>query len=95
MGLVMAAGGPVLPNFSSSTDKCQVNNGFFCWHWFTQHWGSTFEPALLQHIVLVLIAVAVGFVIAFGLALLAYRVRWLESPIAGISSLLYTCRSAA
>jgi osmoprotectant transport system permease protein len=95
MGPVMAAGGPVLPNFSNSTDKCQVNNGFFCWHWFTQHWGSTFEPALLQHIVLVLIAVAVGFVIAFGLALLAYRVRWLESPIAGISSLLYTIPSLA
>jgi osmoprotectant transport system permease protein len=94
-GPLIAAGGPVLPNFSSSTDKCQVNNGLFCWHWFTQHWSSTFQPALLQHIVLVLIAVAVGFVISFGLALLAYRARWLESPIAGISSLLYTIPSLA
>jgi osmoprotectant transport system permease protein len=95
MGPVMAAGGPVLPNFGASADKCEVNNGLFCWHWFTQHWSGTFQPALLQHIVLVLIAVGVGFVISFGLALLAYRMRWLEAPIAGISSLLYTIPSLA
>ena len=95
MGPVMAAGGPVLPNFGSSADKCEVNNGLFCWNWFTQHWSSTFQPAVLQHIVLVVIAVGVGFVISFGLALLAYRMRWLEAPIAGISSLLYTIPSLA
>ncbi len=96
MGLVIAAGGaPVLPNFGSGISSCERNNGLFCWHWFSQHWGSTFGPALVQHIVLVLIAVAVGFAIAFALALLAYRVRWLESPIAGVSSLLYTIPSLA
>jgi osmoprotectant transport system permease protein len=91
----MAASGPVLPNFGKSVDKCEVNNGLFCWHWFAQHWSGTFEPAVLQHIVLVLIAVAIGFLIAFGLGLLAYRVRWLESPIAGVSSFLYTVPSLA
>ncbi len=95
MGLVIAAGGPVLPNFSSSTGPCERNNGLFCWHWFTQHWGSTFAPALVQHIVLVLIAVVIGFAISFALALLAYRMRWLESPIAGVSSFLYTLPSLA
>jgi osmoprotectant transport system permease protein len=94
--LLPAAGSaPVLPNFGSSTSSCERNNGLFCWNWFTQHWGSTFQPALLQHIVLVLIAVGVGFVISFALALLAYRARWLESPIAGISSFLYTLPSLA
>jgi len=96
MGPVFAAGGgPVLPNFSAGSDKCEINNGLFCWHWFTQHWGSTFVPALEQHIVLVVIAVGIGFAIAFALALLAYRVRWLESPIAGFSSFLYTIPSLA
>ncbi len=97
MGLGFAAGsaGPVLPNFASSSGKCERDNGLFCWHWFTQHWGSTFSPALVQHIVLVLIAVGIGFLISFALALLAYRMRWLESPIAGISSFLYTLPSLA
>jgi osmoprotectant transport system permease protein len=93
--VVFASGGPVIPNFGASADKCEVNNGLFCWHWFTQHWSSTFSPALVQHIVLVLIAVGIGFAIAFALALLAYRVRWLESPIAGLSSFLYTIPSLA
>lgn len=94
--LVFAAGGggPVLPNFGPS-NKCEVNNGLFCWGWFKSHWSSTFSPALVQHLYLVAIAVAVGFVIAFALALLAYRVRWLESPIAGLSSFLYTIPSLA
>ena len=94
MGPPFASGGPVIPNFGG-VDKCARNNGFFCWHWFTQHWGDTFGPALVQHIVLTLIAVGIGFAIAFGLGLLAYRLSWLESPIAGISSLLYTIPSLA
>jgi osmoprotectant transport system permease protein len=96
-GLVIAAGGggPVIPNFGGAGDTCARNNGTFCWGWFRAHWSSIFGPAVVQHIVLTLIAVGVGFVIAFALALLAYRVRRLETPIAGISSLLYTIPSLA
>jgi osmoprotectant transport system permease protein len=96
MNLIVAAGGgPVIPNFGGSADKCAQTNGLFCWHWFTSHWGSIFGPALLQHIVLVLIAVGIGFVIAFAAALLAYRMpRW-EAPIVIVSSLLYTIPSLA
>jgi osmoprotectant transport system permease protein len=97
-GLIIAAGGgsPVIPNFGGgASNACERNNGLFCWSWFTQHWSSTFSPALVQHIVLVVIAVGIGFVIAFALALLAYRKRRLESPIAGVTSLLYTIPSLA
>lgn len=93
--LIAGAGGPVIPNFGGSSDACTRNNGTFCWSWFTQHWSSIFGPALVQHIVLTLIAVGIGFVIAFGLALLAYRLRSLETPIAGVSSFLYTIPSLA
>ncbi|MFZ0090885.1 MAG: ABC transporter permease [Solirubrobacteraceae bacterium] len=96
--LLIAAGGggPVIPSFGGgSSNACERNNGLFCWSWFTAHWQSTFSPALVQHIVLVVIAVGIGFVISFGLALLAYRQRWVEAPIAGISSLLYTIPSLA
>ena len=95
MHLLIAAGAPVIPNFGGASDKCAVNNGFFCWNWFTQHWGSTFGPAVVQHIVLTVIAVGIGFVIAFALALLAYRFGALETPISGISSFLYTIPSLA
>jgi osmoprotectant transport system permease protein len=93
--LLVAAGGPVIPNFGGGTSACAKNNGTFCWSWFTQHWSSIFGPALVQHIVLTLIAVGIGFAVAFGLALLAYRMRSLETPIIGISSFLYTIPSLA
>jgi osmoprotectant transport system permease protein len=93
--LIAAGGGPVIPNFGGASDTCAKNNGAFCWHWFSQHWSSIFGPALVQHIVLTLIAVGIGFVFAFALGLLAYRVRRLETPIAGISSFLYTIPSLA
>jgi osmoprotectant transport system permease protein len=96
MGLPIAAGGPIVPNFGgAASDKCARNNGFFCWDWFTAHWGNTFGPALGQHVVLVAIAVGIGFTIAFVLALLAYRFVALESPISWISSFLYTIPSLA
>lgn len=95
-GLVFASGGPVIPNFGGgASNACAVHNGTFCWSWFTQHWSSMFGPDLVQHIVLTLIAVGIGFAIAFVLALLAYRMRWLESPISGVSSFLYTIPSLA
>jgi osmoprotectant transport system permease protein len=95
-GLIIAAGGgPVIPNFGGASDKCATNNGTFCWSWFKAHWSSIFGPALVQHIVLTVIAVGVGFVIAFALALLAYRYQRLETPIAGVSSFLYTIPSLA
>jgi osmoprotectant transport system permease protein len=93
--VVIAAGGPVIPNFKGVSDACAAKNGLFCWGWFTQHWGTMFGPDLVQHIVLTLIAVGIGFSIAFVLGLLAYRLRWLESPISGVSSFLYTIPSLA
>jgi osmoprotectant transport system permease protein len=93
--LLLAAGGPVIPSFGGGSSTCQSRNGLFCWGWFTQNWSNVFEPALLQHILLTLIAVGVGFAIAFSLGLLAYRFRGLETPISGFSSFLYTIPSLA
>jgi osmoprotectant transport system permease protein len=87
-----AAGGPVIPNFGGAS-TCVVQNGTFCTSWFTSHWGSTFQPALIQHIELTVIAVAIGFVIAFGLALVAHRFGKVASPVTFIGSLLYTIPS--
>jgi osmoprotectant transport system permease protein len=86
--------GPVIPDFGQG-DSCVTGDHTFCWGWVQDHWGDTLQPALLQHLELTLIAVAIGFVLAFGLALAAHRVRAVEHPIGIISALLYTIPSLA
>ena len=61
------AGGPVIPNFGHGS-SCVQGDHAFCWDWVRQHWGDTLGPALLQHVELVAIAVAIGFALAFPLA---------------------------
>jgi osmoprotectant transport system permease protein len=85
---------PVIPDFGEGSD-CVVENRFFCWDWTKEHWDDTFQPALLEHIKLALIAVSIGFVIAFVLAYVAYRMHWLETPIGWLSSFFYTIPSLA
>jgi len=84
----------VLPNYGHA-DKCVVENHFFCSSWFTSHWGDTFWPALRQHVVLTLVAVAIGTVISFGLAVLAHRHGSVAPPVTFVSGVLYTIPSLA
>lgn len=93
-GPAISLAATVIPNFGRA-DNCLEQNHPFCWSWFSSHWGDTFQPALIQHIVLTLIAVAIGFVIALALALLARSRGWLTTPIIGVTSLLYTIPSLA
>ena len=74
---------------------CVRNNGTFCWGWFGDNWGKVFQPALLEHLWLTLIAVGIGFVIAFAAALFAYRMRWFETPFTLLTGFLYTIPSLA
>ena len=59
------------------------------------HWGDTLQPALLDHLKLTVIAVAIGFVLAFAAALLANRYKPLDQPIGLFSDFLYTIPSLA
>jgi osmoprotectant transport system permease protein len=87
----------VIPNFGGggASSSCVRHNDVFCWSWFSAHWGDTFQPALLDHVKLTLIAIGIGFVISFALALLAYRYVPLETPIRLVTGLLFTIPSAA
>jgi osmoprotectant transport system permease protein len=98
MSFVFAAAGPNIPNSianANSSFSCERHNGLFCTHWFTQNWSTVLWPALRQHVVLTVIAVAIGFLIATTLALLAYRKGWVERPVIIVTSILYTIPSLA
>ena len=92
--LAQSGGGPVIPDFGTGS-KCETENHLFCWGWVQDHWGDTLQPALFEHLKLTLIAVAIGFVIAFASALLAYRHRRLDQPIGLFTDFLYTIPSLA
>lgn len=89
-----APGGPVIPEFGEA-DPCVTENRLFCVEWARDNWGSVFQPALVQHVKLTLIAVAVGFVIAFAAALVAHRYRRFEGPFGAFSGIVYTIPSIA
>ncbi|MDX6615150.1 MAG: osmoprotectant transport system permease protein, partial [Solirubrobacterales bacterium] len=67
--------------FKSNQNTCVAQNKV-CPGWAIHHIDRYVTPAL-QHIVLVVVSVSLGFVIAMALALLSHRSRWLVPPITG------------
>jgi osmoprotectant transport system permease protein len=90
----LAASGPVIPKFGRG-DECIRNNGKFCVHWFLNNFDSRFLPRVGEHVELTVVAVGIGFVIAFAAALLAYRWQRFELPFANVSAFFYTVPSIA
>jgi osmoprotectant transport system permease protein len=73
---------------------CETRNGF-CPDWIVNNFTDRYVDPLFRHLELVVISVAVGFVIAFALGLIAHRRRWLVGPIVGVTGILYTIPSVA
>jgi osmoprotectant transport system permease protein len=90
-----AAAGPVIPDYSAGSSKCVVQNHLFCGDWVRQNWSPVLWPALRGHIVLTVVAVAIGFAISMVLALAAHRYRLLEPPTIFLTTFLYTIPSLA
>ena len=78
---------------TGANSSCVERNGF-CPSWIADNLDR-YKTPLVQHIELTLISVAIGFAIAFALALLAYRRRWLIAPITQVTGILYTLPSVA
>jgi osmoprotectant transport system permease protein len=72
---------------------CVASNGF-CPDWIVDNFDRYVDP-FWEHVYLVLLSVAIGFSIAFVLALIAHRQRWLTGPIIGFTGALYTVPSIA
>ena len=69
-------------------------NDWYCGKYITNR-SHDIELALQEHISLTVGGVLIGLVVAFGLALVARRAKWLEAVILGGSTVLYTIPSLA
>jgi osmoprotectant transport system permease protein len=94
LGPVLAAAGPVIPNFGKGS-SCIVQNHQFCASWFFDNFSSRFLPRVVEHLELTGIAVGVGAVIAFTAAIIAYKQGWFETPFSLLAAFLYTIPSLA
>ncbi len=97
--LPLAAAGEVGEGFfkerSLDTLPCQAREGhLFCWDWAREN-IDRFGTPTVQHLELVLISLAIGFAVAFALALLAHRLRWLKLPLLLATGILFTIPSLA
>ncbi|UGS36653.1 ABC transporter permease [Capillimicrobium parvum] len=77
----------------AGNDSCVASNGF-CPSWIAHNIDRYLHP-FWQHVYLSVIAVVLGFVIAFALAVLAHNRHWLVGPIIGVTGVLYTLPSIA
>jgi osmoprotectant transport system permease protein len=78
----------------SGDADCVAENGTFCFDWAVDNFDRYVDP-MLEHLVLVGASVIAGFLIAFGLALISHRQRWLMPPFIAGTGLLYTIPSIA
>jgi osmoprotectant transport system permease protein len=93
--MLLASAGPVIPNYGSGASSCVVHNRLFCTDWISNNWSAVLWPALRGHVVLVVVAVTIGFAISMALALAAHRYRLLERPTVLATTVLYTIPSLA
>ena len=68
--------------------------GLIWWGWVGDHLDDIWQRTV-EHVQLTAIALVVGCLISFALALLAVRVRWTYAPIRRVASILYTIPSLA
>src|SRR6478672_3565933 len=96
--LPLAAAGELPESFfkerTSDTLPCQATDKLFCFDWARDNIDRYGTPTV-QHLKLVALAVLFGFAIAFALALLAHRRRWLQPPLLAATGVLYTIPSVA
>jgi osmoprotectant transport system permease protein len=76
-----------------AADTCVADNGI-CPGWAIDHFDRYVDP-FFEHLVLVVVSVAIGFAISFVLAILAHRRRWLIPPVTQVTGILYTIPSLA
>jgi osmoprotectant transport system permease protein len=64
------------------------------WDWIVDNWDTILE-AVWQHLILVIVPLAIGFAISLGLAIWAMRRPAVYGPITAVTGILYTIPSLA
>ena len=72
----------------------EAANPIIRWEWIVDEWDQI-RDALVQHLELTVISVALGSAVAAVLSALALRYRFLATPITGFTGFLYTIPSVA
>jgi len=88
--------GPAQPGVhaGSVADNCLVRNDWVC-PAYVQTRSAEILDALGEHVLITVLAVGIGAVLAFPLALLARRSRLLKNVVLGTSTVIYTIPSLA
>ena len=77
-----------------SGEGCVQENGF-CPDWIADNFTDRYLDPFWEHVYLTVVSVGIGFAIAFALAIIAHRRRWLTAPITAFTGTLYTVPSVA
>ncbi len=72
----------------------EARNPLLRWEYIVDEWDRI-QEALIQHLQLTLVSVALGFLLSSVLAAMALRFRWATGPITGFTGFLYTIPSIA
>jgi osmoprotectant transport system permease protein len=73
---------------------CVQDNASVCFGWAIDNADRYVGPTL-EHLVLVIVSVVLGFVLSLGLAILSHRRRWLQPLFVGGTGVIYTIPSIA
>ncbi len=84
----MSSGAP------ASSLLAEATNPVIRWEWVVAEWDQIWE-AVVEHVTLTVMAMALGLVVSSILAAIALRYRWTMTPITATTSLIYTLPSVA
>jgi osmoprotectant transport system permease protein len=72
----------------------EATNPIIRWEWVVEEWDQIWD-AIVEHVTLTAMAMALGLVVSSILAAIALRFRWTMTPITATTSLIYTLPSVA
>ncbi|MEO7982156.1 MAG: ABC transporter permease [Sporichthyaceae bacterium] len=92
--MALSYGAPIVHASGRVIAADEPANPWFTWQYVRDNSGDL-KSALITHVELTVESVLIALVIAFPLALIAYRYRRLAGPILGVTGVLYTIPSLA
>jgi osmoprotectant transport system permease protein len=82
------------PDSASTGLFAQASNPIIRWEWVVDEWDQI-SDAIVEHLTLTMMAMALGLVVSSMLSAIALRHRWAMTPITATTSLIYTLPSVA